>query len=833
MARIPSYTSRSSAITTSGIARARSIPFRDFEGAGMIQLGQQLGKIAESFNEAAENEAVGQATLNATLKLNELQMELQTLDPMEAMSSYDTRAQSILEEASQGLSSNAVARFNSSMRREFASGKIAVQKDGIRRGREKLEAGLVTRLKGLSSAANASDTDVQYKQRADQARQAIDEAIANRVIAADVGERRYYEYLNDADSARASFDMQADPDAFLKNIADKEKEYLSNLTGEQRARFQNQGNEILERRARTAKTKRKAAERDYVKRVDTALLALKSGAPFTKDIESLTSDEAIRANISDSVKAKNYSALVQDAKSFYFDTRQLSKMSVPALLRMQAAYEAEAAEDQGTAFGLQNQNAVQAVEMKKLIDGLINKKQKAAAEKIESALLADQARNLDTPLPDEQQRILSPENIEEVFGNDQSTAAKFIRLVDDQKQFNEIQKVLPSLSRRAEAVVREEMKRQAEDVDQTPEEQKQNLKQLKNFETASATLAKARRDDPVNQALLNNDAVRESTQDLETALQTGDPDQARAAYARHKSILEQYHEDIGTEPDNRRFFSNAMAKREVDNFKFGTLGDASSRIKILREAMGEDWPNAMAELQSKEKLPEVVTQLMVVDDDRLRERMIEVQRNGGFSAIAELLPKPFTNQKFNQEVSRRVRTLSGAADVAGLSMTGAVTKAIGSIAISNMLADRDMTHSQAIDEAYDQVVTQQYDVVNYGRLQGIVTKQDYDSQKTQLFEAGLRHWFSENSNFEFHERNHVRFSQGITDKAKRDIMLQLAQQEGRWQLTPDGQAAELHINGSKAFDVAGRPVRVAIDEAFAIAERAKERNRSRNRRDIR
>ena len=55
MARIPSYTSRSSAITTSGIARARSIPFRDFEGAGMIQLGQQLGKIAESFNEAAEN----------------------------------------------------------------------------------------------------------------------------------------------------------------------------------------------------------------------------------------------------------------------------------------------------------------------------------------------------------------------------------------------------------------------------------------------------------------------------------------------------------------------------------------------------------------------------------------------------------------------------------------------------------------------------------------------------------------------------------------------------------------------------------------------------------
>ena len=828
MAKIPTYTSRAGAVSTSGIARASGIPYRDFGAQSLIDAGKQIGVIADKITQAAEDDAVGQATLNASLKLNDLQTELQTMDPMAAMAAYDDRAAAILDEAGSGLSMNASARFKKSMQRNFIAGKIAVQKDGITRGRQKLEANLVSRMAGLAASAQAGDDDTIYQQRADEARQAIDEAIANRVIAADAGERYYQKYLNDADSARASFDMQADPDAFVKNIASGK--YLSNLKGEQRARLQKQGNDILERRRKTEQTKRNAAERDYIKNVDTVLSALKSGAPLTKEMESLTSDEAISANISDSVKAKKYSALVQDAKSFYSDTQQLSKMSVPALVRMQAAYEAEAAQDQGTAFDLQAQNAAQAVQMKKLIDGLIDEKQKTEAKKIESVLLADQARNPDTPLPDEKQRILSPENIEEVFGNDQSTAAKFIRLVDDQKQFNEIQKALPSLSRRAVAVVREEMKRQAENVDQTSEEQKQNLKQLKNFETASATLAKARRDDPVGQALLNNDAVRESTQDLETALQTGDPDQARAAYARHKSILEQYHEDIGTEPDNRRFFSNAMAKREVDNFKFGTLGDASSRIKILRETMGEDWPNAMAELQSKEKLPEVVTQLMVVDDDRLRERMIEVQRNGGFSAIAELLPKPFTKQKFNQEVSRRVRTLSGAADVAGLSMTGAVTKAVGSIAISNMLANPDMTHSQAIDEAYDQVVKQQYDVVSYGTLRGIVTKQDYDSQKTLLFEAGLRNWFSENSNFEFHERNHISFSKGITDEGRRGIMLQLAQQQGRWQLTPDGQAAELHINRSKAFDVAGRPVRVAIDEALAIGERAKERNRSRSRR---
>jgi hypothetical protein len=826
MAKIPTYTSRAAAASTSGIPRASGIPFRDFASPGIIEAGKQIGAIADQLLKSAEDDAVGQATLNATLKFNDLQMELQTMDPMQAISSFDDRANAILEEAGGGLSSNAASRFRNAMRREFASKKIAVQKDGITRGRQKLEANLVSRMAGLASSAQATDNDTIYQQRADEARQAIDEAIANRVIAADVGERYYQNYLKDADSARASFDMQKDPDNFVENI--KSGEYLPSLTGEQRATLQKQGNEILERRQRTATTKRNAAEREYISTVDTVLSAVKSGAPLTPDMEEITSPEMIAANISDKTKAAKYSVLVQDAKEFYGDTQQLSKMSVPALVRMQAAYEAEAAQDQGTAFDLQNQNAEQAVQMKKLIDGLIDEKQKTEAKKIASALLADKARNSDTPLPDEKQRILSSENIKEVFANDQSTAAKFIRLVDDQKQFNEIQKALPSLSRRAVAVVREEMKRQVENVDQTSEEQEQNLKQLKNFETASATLAKARRDDPVGQALLNNDAVRESTQDLETALQTGDPDQARAAYARHKSILEQYHEDIGTEPGNRRFFSNAMAKREVDFFKRMPPADAADRIKLLRNAMGNDWPTAMNELQNKEKLPESVAQLMVVDDDQTREQMIQVERNGGFSAIADKIPN-FNKKSFDQEVKRKVETLSRAADIAGLSMSGAITKAVGTVAIGNLLRG-DVSVSTAIDEAYDEVVRQQYNVVSFGKLRGIVTKQDYDSQNTQPVEAGLQNWFRENPNFEFHERNHVSFSKGITDERRQGIMLQLAQQQGRWQLTPDGTAAELHINGTKAFDVAGRPVRVSVDEAIAIGKRAIEQNRSRSRR---
>ena len=824
MAKIPTYTSRSAAVSTSGIARATGIPFKDFQSQGLIQAGQQIGVIADKLMKAAEDDAVGQSTLNATLKLNDLQSELQTMDPMASMSAYDDRANAILEEASSGLSMDALARFKKDMQRSFIAGKVAVQKDGITRGRQKLEANLVSRMAGLASSAQATDGNAAYQDRADNARLAINEAIANRVIAADAGERYYQDYLKKADSARASFDMQASPDAFVENI--KSGEYLPSLTGEQRARLQKQGNEILERRERTATTKRNAAEREYVSKVDTVLSAVKSGATLTPDMEEITSPEMIAANISDKTKAEKYSVLVQDAKEFYDDTKQIKKMSVPALVKMQAEYQADAMRDQGTAFKKTEQDAVQAVQMEKLIGGLISEKQKAAAKKIKAALLADQTKKAGVPLTEEQTEVLSSSFVSENFSDDQSTEAKFIRLIKDQKQNNEIINTLPNLSRADMGLVQDDMKGQAQDVIQTDEERKQNITQLKHFTSASAAVMKARKDDPVGQAIQNNDAVRESNQDFETAFQSGDPEQAKAAYARHKSILIQYHNDIGTEADNKRFFSNEIAKREVDFFKRMPPADAADRIKLLRNAMGNDWPTAMNELQNKEKLPESVAQLMVVDDDQTREQMIQVDRNGGFSAIADKIPN-FDKKSFNLEVRRKVETLSRAADIAGLSMSGAITKAVGTVAIGNLLRG-DVTVSTAIDEAYDEVVRQQYNVVSFGKLRGIVTKQDYDSQNTQPVEAGLQSWFRENPDFEFHERSQLIFRKEIGAETRQKIMFDLVQQDGMWQLTPDGTAAELHINGTKAFDVAGRPVRVSVDEAIEIGKRAIEQNRSRS-----
>ena len=695
MAKIPTYTSRAAAASSSGIPRASGIPFRDFASSGIIEAGKQIGAIADQLLQSAEDDAVGQATLNATLKLNDLQMELQTMDPMQAVSSFDDRANAILEEAGGGLSSNAASRFRNSMRREFASKKIAVQKDGITRGRQKLEANLVSRMAGLASSAQAGDNDTIYQQRADEARQAIDEAIANRVIAADVGERYYQNYLKDADSARGSFDMQADPDAFVQNIASGK--YLPNLTGEQRARLQKQGNEILERRARTAETKRKAAERKVIKEADTALKVVVAGGDYNKVAQYLDPD-MIRRSIADPDQAERIIELTQDAVA-----------------------------------GAEIQNDLH---------------NRSGAE------IAD---------------ILS-------------TSAGDI------------------------------------DANVSPELQLQNLEQDKRLRVAAAKVLKARQEDAGREAL-RNDAVKEAYQDFRQSFMSDDTEAAGVMYRNYAFVRDAEYDRLGINPQDRRLLPNSMAEEQADLFKSGNLtpAEAGQRMKMLRQTMGDDWPMALNEMQ-KFKMPKTATKLMVVDDDNIRTRMIRSDRDGGFEEVA----KRFGLKKsdFDKKIVNTTQKFMQAADRVGFAMAGGIQDAVKSVALDMLFYGDEDSANSAIESAYDLVVTKQYAVVDEERLRGIVPRDQFEQvDNTARLNAGLMHWFEENSDFVFHPNNQPTFQAGVTVQKAQSITFDLVRQASMWRLTPDGSAAELHVGDNKAFDVEGNPVRVSIDEAMQLFDR--------------
>jgi len=702
MAKIPTYTSRAAAASTSGIPRASGIPFRDFTSPGIIEAGKQIGAIADQLLKSAEDDAVGQAKLNATLKFNDLQTELQTMDPMQAISSFDDRANAILEEAGGGLSSNAASRFRNAMRREFASKKIAVQKDGITRGRQKLEANLVSRMAGLASSAQATDNDTIYQQRADEARQAIDEAIANRVVAADVGERYYQNYLKDADSARASFDMQRDPDDFVENI--KSGEYLPSLTGEQRAKLQKQGNEILERRARKEVTKQKAEETKIIKNATTAIKIVQNGGSYD-DVAASLDPDMLRAKIKDPDVAKQIIDLTQDA-----------------------------------------------VESAETLNGL---------------------------------RDRSEAEITEILSTSQADANNATVSLDQQLQ---------------------------------------NQEQLKRTQTAAAKIIKARQDD-AGQEALRNDAVRETFSDFRSAFMGSDGETAARAYSNYADARDSEYDRLGISIEDRRLLPNSMAEEETEIFKSGnvTPEQAGERMKLLRQTMGDDWPMALNEMQ-KFKMPRSAAKLMMVDDDNIRTRMIRGDRDGGVSEVTKRYG--IKENDFNKIIAQTTQKFITAADKVGFAMAGGIQDAVKSVAVDMMVYGKESSPQAAIKEAYDLVVTKQYAVVNETKLRGIVPKENYGDRSSIRLDAGLNHWFKENSDFVFHKNNQKEFLPGVTSGDAQKIMLDLVQQNGMWQLAPDGSAAELHVNGSRAFDAEGRAVRVSLDEAMNLYDRALDARRS-------
>lgn len=91
-------------------------------------VGKELSGIVDSFMEAADSDSAHQARLNATLKLNDLQLEMREHDPLTAVSEFGRRSREIIDNGAKGLSRNALENYNSAMFPVLARSQINVKK---------------------------------------------------------------------------------------------------------------------------------------------------------------------------------------------------------------------------------------------------------------------------------------------------------------------------------------------------------------------------------------------------------------------------------------------------------------------------------------------------------------------------------------------------------------------------------------------------------------------------------------------------------------------------------------------------------------------------------
>ena len=300
---------------------------------------------------------------------------------------------------------------------------------------------------------------------------------------------------------------------------------------------------------------------------------------------------------------------------------------------------------------------------------------------------------------------------------------------------------------------------------------------------------------------------------------SGDTEAAAEMYRNYAFARDAEYDRLGINPADRRLLPNSMAEEEADLFKSGnvTPEEAGERMKMLRQTMGDDWPMALNEMQ-KFKMPKTAVKLMMVDDDDIRTRMIRSDRDGGFDEAA----KRFGLKKsdFDKQIANTTQKFIQAADRVGFALAGGIQDAVKSVAVDMMLFGDETSVSSAVKSAYDLVVTKQYAVVDEGRLRGIVPRDQFEQvDNTARLNAGLMHWFEENSDFVFHPNNQPTFQAGVTVQKAQSITFDLVRQASMWRLTPDGSAAELHVGDNKAFDVEGNPVRVSIDEAMQLFDR--------------
>tara|TARA_R100001463_G_scaffold44124_2_gene91816 strand:- start:1494 stop:3605 length:2112 start_codon:yes stop_codon:yes gene_type:complete len=307
------------------VQRARGVSQQNNIGRAVAGVGNQLAQVGFGLLKAADDDAAHQARVNAQLKLQQLELDLQTEDPIGSMSTFAERAEAIIAEAGNGLSMNAQRSFDSAAREMVARSQIAVQKDGIIRGRQKLEANLVSGISGTVNAIRYDDTDLDRQTREDNVREMIAESVNNRVIAADEGARLFNSYLNDADSARAKFDLAKNPNALEQDVQSTDK--YKNLTGEQRAGFAKSARVEIEKREREIKTEQRAEDRETTSNVQAAVRVISSGAKLPEGAEPFLNPEFIKNKIHDKELGALLAKQIADAKVFGNHVATLQTMS--------------------------------------------------------------------------------------------------------------------------------------------------------------------------------------------------------------------------------------------------------------------------------------------------------------------------------------------------------------------------------------------------------------------------------------------------------------------------------------------------------------------------
>lgn len=804
MARIPTYTSQSRAVTTSGVQRARGVSQQNNIGRAVAGVGDQLAQVGFGLLKAADDDAAHQARVNAQLKLQQLELDLQTEDPISAMGTFAERSEAIIAEAGNGLSITAQRSFDSAAREMVARSQIAVQKDGIIRGRQKLEANLITGLDALVTAIRPDDTAADRNARADSAKEMVTQAHNNRVISADDGERKYRKFLNDQDLARAEFELGANPQK-LKTLLEEDEgeDSFNHLTGKQRASLTNKAKQKIKQLEKQGRAERNAHDTKITKRVNMLIKISDAGGNTSEKARGEVLD-GLLANMHDKTKAIVLRDRFEDQIE-YEDTRNTldQNLSTQALLDLAESLEGDAAEGStGANAEIILQNLKQRTDGVARIKTILDKRGADYADEFK--------RNLDaiskTGTPTEaQEEAISDEAITANV-SDPEVQEKLKQLRDEVVTIASKNIGLESAapSRLTEIVA--EAGETATETAPTQAVQRLRENNAARVVKAAKAINTHRSKDPARAILSSSNAAYERYQEFGA-------NQNPETYENFAAVRQTEFDRLGIPEANRRLLPKEHVTRIASDLSTQMENDPQlvvNKINTLREIMGDDFDGLLNELTGA-KLDDRVAAIMMVDNKDVQDRLITLMGQ----ATTQELKQSVDTADLSKVLTAKMNDVTSAAGDRGVGLANTSRNAVELIALGYMRSGLPV--DKAVDKAYNDIVSDNYLVVSLPRLRGIVAKSDragqseFDASRTQ---NALGSWLDRNPDVKFDRRQFANLiGAGDTDEVAEEKMRSLLTSGSAiWIMSQDGMGANLTDgSGRMVQDSDGKPIKVTFD----------------------
>ena len=198
MAELPTFISSAKTPSTTGFGSPRFVKNIDPMGEALQTVGNTANEIAADMYKTRNAQAVNEAKLGSTLKLDALTTELSKMDPAEAMAVAPGRIQEIYSKQTEGMNEASLKVFNQTFTTLNAQAQTNINASAIKNHNDQQQANLTIMLDSLKKTVTPIKNPLSVGMSLKTANDAISEAIAGRNITREEGVKMFIKFRKEA-----------------------------------------------------------------------------------------------------------------------------------------------------------------------------------------------------------------------------------------------------------------------------------------------------------------------------------------------------------------------------------------------------------------------------------------------------------------------------------------------------------------------------------------------------------------------------------------------------------------------------------------------------------